>query len=212
MIKIYTDGSARKKGKECGFGVVVLEDFWIPELEEECTRLLRNIHQSCEDSTNNREEMKAILAAYQYIEDYNLKRVVIYSDSAYCVNMINEWMDNWKANGWRKYDNGEIQNLDLVQQLYDYKHRQGNNVIIKKVDGHTGNIGNEMADALATDNMAKFDKLKNFIYNGMQESFNRLIAHRNQTQINLENIKEILDDIAYRNETQINLENIKRRY
>ncbi len=198
MIKIYTDGSARKNGKECGYGVVVLEDRWIPELEEECTILLRNISESCEDSTNNREEIKAILKAYEYIHDYNLQKVVICSDSAYCVNMINEWIDNWAKNGWRKYDNKEIQNLDLVKKLYEYKHLNSE-VIVKKVEGHANDIGNEMADALATNDMKKFDKLKNFIYNGMQESFKKLIAHRNQTYINLNNIEEWAEYFEERN-------------
>ena len=50
MIKIYTDGSASKKS--CGFGMVVFED--------EKLKFFHSDH--CEDSTNNREEMKDINA------------------------------------------------------------------------------------------------------------------------------------------------------
>ena len=45
MIKIYTDGSASKKG--CGFGMVVFEN--------EKLKFFHSDH--CEDSTNNREEI-----------------------------------------------------------------------------------------------------------------------------------------------------------
>lgn len=154
MIKIYTDGSASKKG--CGFGMVVFEN--------EKLKFFHSDH--CEDSTNNREEIKAILDAYNYIEANNIIEGVIYSDSAYCVNMINEWIDNWKENGWCKYDGKEIKNLDLVKDLYTYKHSHPN-IKICKVKGHTNDLGNEFADALATGNKAKqekiFDKLKNFL-------------------------------------------------
>lgn len=155
MIKIYTDGSASKKS--CGFGMAVFEN------EE-----LKFFHcDYCEDSTNNREEMKAILDAYSYIESKTTNpECIIYSDSAYCVNMINEWIDNWKEMGWCKYDGKEIKNLDLVKELYDCKHSHPN-VKICKVKGHTNDLGNELADALATGNKAKqekiFDKLKNFL-------------------------------------------------
>lgn len=154
MIKIYTDGSASKKG--CGYGIVVLED-----------GELKFFHSDyCQDSTNNREEMKAILDAYNYIDTLpNYSNCTIYSDSAYCVNMMNDWMYKWRELNWHKYDGKELKNLDLVKQLYACK-RAHPTVAICKVSGHTGDYGNEFADALATNNKTKqekyFDKIKNF--------------------------------------------------
>ena len=146
MIKIYTDGSANKKG--CGYGMVVFD-------EDE----LKFFHYDyCQESTNNREEMKAIIDAYCYIRAncYN-EEVIIYSDSAYCVNMLNTWIDNWQAAGWRKYDGGIILNQDLVMSLYTLKHQMPN-VKIEKTIGHAGIKGNEMADALAQGKIDKFFK------------------------------------------------------
>lgn len=154
MIKIYTDGSASKKG--CGYGLVALED-----------GKLKFFHSDyCQDSTNNREEMKAILDAYNYIDTLPTgSDCTIYSDSAYCVNMMNNWLYKWRELNWHKYDGKELKNLDLVKQLYACK-RSHPTVVICKVSGHTGDYGNEFADALATNNIAKqekyLDKFLNF--------------------------------------------------
>ena len=155
MIKIYTDGSASKKS--CGFGMVVFED----------EKLKFFHHDHCEESTNNREEMKAIIDAYNYIEGSMITdECIVYSDSAYCVNMLNEWIDNWYDHLWLKYNGEPVKNLDLVSKLYYLKHNNPN-VKICKVKGHADELGNEFADALATGNEAKkkkiFDKLKKFL-------------------------------------------------
>lgn len=156
MIKIYTDGSANKKGCGCAYVVTDEED--------------NIIYYDCiytDESTNNREEMKAIICAYNYIigqcyieHTHNQEDFVIYSDSAYCVNMINQWIDNWEAAGWRKYDGGTILNQDLVMSLHSLKHRLPN-VKVEKTIGHAGIKGNEMADALAQGKMDKFFKYIN---------------------------------------------------
>ena len=39
---------------------------------------------------------------------------IIYSDSAYCVNTINDWMYRWERNGWLKSNNTTPENLDLI--------------------------------------------------------------------------------------------------
>lgn len=146
-LKIYTDGSANKKS--CGHAYVVTD-------EED-----NIIYYDCiyvNESTNNREEIEAILSAYRYIKGNYHDDVTIYSDSAYCVNMLNEWIENWYHAGWKKYDGKEICNLDLVEKLYRYKHMFPN-VKIKKTEGHAGIKGNEIADALAQGKLDKFKKL-----------------------------------------------------
>ena len=155
MIKIYTDGSANKKS--CGCAIVVFD--------EEDNYIYHNAWY-CQDSTNNKEEIKAILAAYGYLACTDeTSDCIIYSDSAYCVNMINEWIDNWQARGWCKYDGKEIKNLELVKALYNFKHRFPN-AKVYKVEGHANNLGNELADAFDTNNQKKidrFDKVKKFL-------------------------------------------------
>jgi ribonuclease HI len=47
----------------------------------------------------------------------------------------------------------------LVKQIYSYLTIEFNNFDIVKVKGHNGNLGNEIADALATFDKAKLAKI-----------------------------------------------------
>lgn len=158
MIEIYTDGSARKNGAECGYGVCAINT--------RTGKIAKTCSIQCENSTNNQEELKAIIHAFSYIErlqewntDWCPANVVIYSDSAYCVNMYNQWIDNWEAAGWKKYDKKPIENLELVKTIYNYKHKWFTPIRVEKVNGHCNIIGNEIADALATGQTEKAQKL-----------------------------------------------------
>lgn len=136
---IYTDGSCQGNPGPGGFGVVVYEDD---------KNLYTTYAQYCENTTNNREEIKAILYA---MRNYGCgaARPLVYSDSAYCVNMFNEWIFSWERNGWKRSKNQEILNLDLIKEYWDL-YQQGYRIDLRKIKGHAGHQGNELADALAT--------------------------------------------------------------
>lgn len=174
MIKIYTDGSCRGNGKENssgGWGVVSFR---------EDNGVLTCDHfagEDCENTTNNREELKAMLYALM-ITQYGVylpEECVIYSDSAYVVNMCREWIWNWQSHGWTRAGGKEIENLDLVKQIYYYLSLEFPNFTIMKVKGHSGELGNELADALATNNKAKIAKImeenKEMFANGNEFDF-----------------------------------------
>jgi ribonuclease HI len=145
----YTDGACRGNGKDTaagGFGVVVLDD----------NRNIVDLYsKQCEGTTNNREELKAILYVMLKYgrKEYNFTvdefPPTVYSDSAYCVNTFNDWMFRWANNGWLKSDKKIPENLDLIQAYYDH-YQKGYRIELKKVTGHSGNKWNEMADGLAT--------------------------------------------------------------
>ena len=107
---IYTDGSCSSNGKtnsKGGFGVVILDD---------SENLLNTYSEFEENTTNNRQEMKAILWA---VINYGKKGpLTIYSDSAYAINSFTKWIFNWKNNNWLKQDNKPPENLDLIQEYY----------------------------------------------------------------------------------------------
>lgn len=148
-MTIYTDGSCINNGKENskgGFGVIVLDN---------SENLLYNYNKSCENTTNNREELKAILYSFlNYgVNIYKTTGIqsipVVYSDSNYCVQTFNQWMFNWANNNWIKSDKKIPENLDLIKAYYDW-YQKGYRIDLRKVKGHAGNKWNEIADKLAT--------------------------------------------------------------
>ena len=147
---IYTDGSCCGNGKAVnsgGFGMIVVDN------DE---KLLFNYGKRSENTTNNREEIKAILYSFlQYgvniynNSSFNVEIPIVYSDSNYCVQTFNEWMFNWANSGWIKSDKKKPENLDLIQAYYDW-YQKGYRIDLRKVKGHSGNKWNEVADQLAT--------------------------------------------------------------
>ena len=156
MITIYTDGSAKGNGNtnnRGGWGLVVTRD----------GVLLETYNKKCFNTTNNREEMKAVLKALELIQTkYKDEECIIYSDSTYVVNIWNNWMFKWASNNWINSKGQIIENLDLVKSLYKYFNTDFLNcqVEVKKCAGHSNILGNNLADALATNQLDKIEKLK----------------------------------------------------
>lgn len=143
----YVDGSCNGNGKAVnsgGFGVVVLDNN---------ENIIYTHSERCENTTNNREELKAIIYAMEHhgkqsLLDWN-EVTVVYSDSNYCVQTLNEWMFNWERNGWIKSDKKIPENLDLIKKYFDL-YQKGYRIDLRKIKGHAGHRFNEMADGLAT--------------------------------------------------------------
>jgi ribonuclease HI len=110
-----------------------------------------------EGTTNNREELKAMIYCISSVlHDYPDEKCIIYSDSAYVVNMCNTWIYNWAANNWKNSKKQTVENLDLVQKIYNLLQGFFVKPDIQKCEGHMGELGNELADALATGNYRRF--------------------------------------------------------
>ena len=144
-LNFYTDGSTRGNPGPGGFGVVCLWE----------RQILCADSKQFEYTTNNRMELEAIIYVLEHYKEGNMN---IYSDSAYCVNMINDWMWKWALNGWCNSKGREVENIDLVQKVYELM-KTANKVKIIHVKGHNGLLGNELADALATNNIIKYKTL-----------------------------------------------------
>ena len=111
--------------------------------------------------TNNQMELQAILHAFKHIISKNPEEdFVIYCDSAYCVNICNDWIFTWAKNNWINSKKEEIKNIDLIKELYSYLKIDFPNFKIEKIPGHSNILGNELADALCSNNEAKFVKIK----------------------------------------------------
>lgn len=151
MIEFYTDGSSRKASNTGGFGVAAFRTI-------NNQPILVYAHQEqFTNVTNNQMELKAIIHACEIADKhFPNEEVIIYSDSTYCVNSINEWMSTWVKNKWYNSKKQIVENLDLMKTLYRYFSTDFYHCQVKWLKGHAGNFGNEIVDALATQNKAKF--------------------------------------------------------
>lgn len=148
---IFTDGSSRGNPGKGGWAMVVMDP--------DESRIFQ-VEADFEDYvTNNRMELKAMLCALNYAESNPHDQFIVYSDSAYVVNSCNSWMSGWAANGWRNSKKVVVENVDLMKALWVCISRDFPNFEIKKCSGHTGAIGNELADAFCTGDTDKVEEL-----------------------------------------------------
>lgn len=160
MIVYYCDGSTRggknQKGADNigGWGVTC---FYV----DDEGHLLHSFDcESCYGTTNNREELKAFIYCLSHAQsNYSGETVTIRSDSSYVVNIWNSWISGWAAKGWKNSKGSTVENLDLVQEIYKYYENNYFDYNVEKIDGHCGELGNEMADALATQKFKRFISL-----------------------------------------------------
>lgn len=127
---LWTDGSASPNPGPGGFAV--LENGKPVALGKDV------------ETSNIKMEGKAMIAAIKYAAGEPCE---IHSDSEFWINVLTKWAPGWEKNGWKKKSKGEIQNLDIVKELYTlYKE---NDVELVWVRGHVGTEMNELADEWA---------------------------------------------------------------
>ena len=157
---IYTDGSAHPNPGPGGFGVIVLDN-------DEKIQYIYNKQFEKEKVTNNQMELKAILYAFlNYGVNINTNEFtnnipIVYSDSNYCVQTFNDWMFKWANNNWIKSDKKVPENLELIQTYYNW-YQKGYRIDLRKIKGHNGHLGNELADKLATGEIKTFEEAEIF--------------------------------------------------
>ena len=101
-------------------------------------------------TTNNRMELTAALRALEALKQPS--RVRLYTDSEYLKRGINEWVENWRARGWKR-KGGALANADLWQALD--RAIQRHEIEWHWVRGHAGNRDNQRVDRLARQAMAR---------------------------------------------------------
>ncbi|HSZ51870.1 MAG TPA: ribonuclease HI, partial [Caulobacteraceae bacterium] len=96
-------------------------------------------------TTNNRMEL---MGAIQALEALNKPcKVELHTDSQYVKNGITQWLQMWKARGWRTMTKGAVKNEDLWRRLDEARTRH--QVDWRWVKGHAGHEMNERVDVLA---------------------------------------------------------------
>ena len=108
-------------------------------------------------TTNNRMELIAVIEGLKSIKEN--ENIEITTDSMYVKNGINQWINNWKRNGWKTAAKKPVKNKDLWQELDELVQ----NYSIKWiwVKGHSWHPGNERADQLANEAIEEFQDRNN---------------------------------------------------
>ncbi len=134
-VTIYTDGGCRPNPGPGGWGAVLLRP-GRPPLE---------LSGGEDDTTNNRMELRAAIEALRSLDGPH--RVALSTDSTYLRNGVTQWLERWRAAGWRTSQKAEVKNQDLWLKLDEMASRH--EIDWHWVRGHAGDRWNERADRLA---------------------------------------------------------------
>ena len=133
-IKIYTDGACRGNPGRGGWGVFIING-----------QESKKIFGGKIETTNNEMELTAAIKGLEFFNSPT--DLDLYTDSKYVMDGINDWIHNWKKNGWKTANKKPVKRsnlwieLDKLNSFHDVKWYW--------VKGHSGDIGNDMADELA---------------------------------------------------------------
>jgi ribonuclease HI len=154
-VSVFCDGSSlnnnSKKGDRSGGIGVFFGDNDTRNISEVIT---------LDKITNQVAELLACIKALYILKNENFKGFVyIYTDSSYVINCMVSYCKKWEKQGWKKEDKTEIENLELIKELFGLTRDM--KVIYKHVKAHQEApanrnseefklwYGNQMADTLA---------------------------------------------------------------
>jgi ribonuclease HI len=138
---IFCDGACEPNPGKAGSGMAVYRDGVLASLWYGAYNPA---------GTNNTAELNALLQALMLARtEIDADRSVqVRSDSSYGLNAITKWAVGWEKRGWRKAE-GEIKNLEIIQELYALYQEIADDVKLQHVSAHVGIEGNELADRMA---------------------------------------------------------------
>lgn len=134
QVKIYTDGSCLGNPGPGG---------WAALMRYNSTEKMFSGGQL--DTTNNQMELQAVISGLTALT--KSCEVELYTDSKYVIDGFTQWMDGWKAKGWKRAKNKPLLNKELWQEL-DVKANK-HKIAWHWVKGHSGHVENERVDQLA---------------------------------------------------------------
>ena len=140
IVEIHTDGACLGNPGPGGWAALL-----------RCTGREREVVGGDADTTNNRMELMAAIAALEALnEDCE---IILHTDSQYVRQGITLWMPNWLRRGWKTAAGAPVKNRDLWERLHAAAQRHA--VDWRWVKGHSGNPDNERVDVLARDEAVK---------------------------------------------------------
>ena len=133
-VEIFTDGACSGNPGPGGWGAIM-----------RTKGIEKELSGGEKDTTNNRMEMMAVIAALEALQrDCSVK---ITTDSQYVMKGMLEWLPGWKKRNWQTAAKKPVKNIDLWQRLE--RAAESHQVEWEWVRGHQGHVENERADQLA---------------------------------------------------------------
>ena len=129
VVHVYTDGASSGNPGPSGIGVLLRYG----SHEKEISTYIGI-------ATNNIAELEAIRVGLSLIKNPALP-VRVYTDSSYALGLL--------AKGWKASKNKELV-ADIRKMISQFK-----DILFVKVKGHSGDVGNERVDSLATAAIAR---------------------------------------------------------
>jgi ribonuclease HI len=142
----YTDGACSGNPGPGGWGALLQAKDGATVVKQ------RELNGGEADTTNNRMELLAAIAALEALE--RPSDITIVTDSAYVKNGVTSWIHGWKRNGWKTSTRQPVKNEDLWRRLDTAQARH--RVTWTWVKGHAGHPENERADELARAGMKPY--------------------------------------------------------
>lgn len=145
-VHLFTDGACSGNPGPGGWGFLLRHLRSGKEMESS---------GGTEETTNNRMELTAVVEGLS-----TLSRgcyVELFTDSVYVGKGMTEWMQKWKANGWKRKEGSAlkpVKNEDLWRRLDELlaTHK----IKYTRVAGHSGHPENERCDQLAVEAAAEY--------------------------------------------------------
>ena len=135
-VYLYCDGACSGNPGPGGWGTILKFDGKVRELDG--AEL---------NTTNNRMELQAVISAFEKLNKSCTVHVT--TDSRYVMDGIQQWLANWKRNGWKTAAKKPVKNDDLWKQLDTLVEQH--DVTWEWVKGHSGHAENERVDELANE-------------------------------------------------------------
>ena len=139
-LEIHTDGACSGNPGPGGWGAIL-----------DWNGKRRELSGGESLTTNNRMELMAAIAALEALK--RPMQVVLLTDSQYLRQGITEWIEGWRARGWRTADKKPVKNQDLWERLDAARRRH--RVEWRWLKGHAGHELNERADELAREEIRR---------------------------------------------------------
>lgn len=141
-VTIFTDGACSGNPGPGGWGAILRYGEYEKELSG-----------GEAETTNNRMELSAVIAALEALKEPC--KVTVVTDSKYVSDAVTlGWAENWRKKGWRRSDRSPALNPDLWEKLLELISKH--DVSFVWVKGHDGHPENERCDAMAVAQSQKY--------------------------------------------------------